>query len=103
MELKLKTKKKNYTAQTFDLTFGVVDDTIKALSPETVDFSDKMALGKAILGAWKQVEPILLELFEGVTHEELRTVKISNIATIAQGIYNHMTGVLSGMGDGEKN
>lgn len=103
MELKLRTKKKTYTAQTFDLTFGVVDDTIMALSPETVDFNDKMALGRAILGAWKQVEPILLELFEGVSHDELRTVKISNVAEIAQGIYAHLTDELADFGDSEKN
>lgn len=102
MDLKLRTKNKTYTATTFDLSFGVVDDTIKALSPETVDFTDKAALGKAILGAWKQVEPILLELFDGVTHEELRTVKISNVAEIAQGIYKHLTDELSGLGS-EKN
>ena len=45
MELKLvvkekgKGKKKTYTANAVDLSFGVVDDTIKALSPEKVDFS----------------------------------------------------------------
>ena len=44
MELKLvvkekgKGKKKTYTANAVDLSFGVVDDTIKALSPEKVDF-----------------------------------------------------------------
>ena len=103
MELTLKTKNKVYKSNTFDISFGVVDDTIKALSPETVDFNDKLALGKAILGAWKQVEPILLELFEGVTHEELRDVKMSNIVEIAQGVYSHLTDELSGLGDDSKN
>ncbi len=108
MELKLvvkdkgKGKKKTYTATAVDLSFGVVDDTIKALSPEKVDFSDSIALGKAILGAWKQLTPILMELFEGVTEEELRTAKMANIVEIAQEIFVHLSETISVLHD-EKN
>jgi hypothetical protein len=108
MELKLvvkekgKGKKKTYTANAVDLSFGVVDDTIKALSPEKVDFSDSMALGKAILGAWKQIAPILMELFDGVTEEELRTVKMTNLVEIAQEIFEHLSETISVLHD-EKN
>lgn len=107
MELKLKTKNKVYTAETFDVSFGVIDDTIKALNPETVDFEDKLALGKAIMGAWKQVEPILMDLFDGVTHDELRTVKMSNLVGIVKKLYVYMKEELSDIGndsgDDEKN
>ena len=108
MELKLvvkekgKGKKKTYTANAVDLSFGVVDDTIKALSPEKVDFADSIALGKAILGAWKQLTPILMELFEGVTEEELRTAKMANIVEIAQEIFVHLSETISVLHD-EKN
>lgn len=103
MELKLKTKEKTYTAETFDITFGAVDDLVKALNPDEVDFSDKLELGKAILGVWGQVEPLLMEIFDGVTNEELRTVKMSNIVQLAQQIFAYMSGELNKIGNNEKN
>lgn len=101
MELKLvvkekgKGKKKTYTANAVDLSFGVVDDTIKALPPEKVDFTDPLVIGKVILGEWKQISPILMEVFEGVTEEELRTVKMTNLVEIAQKIFVHLSETIS--------
>lgn len=108
MELKLvvkekgKGKKKTYTANAVDLSFGVVDDTIKALPPEKIDFSDAMVLGKVIICEWKQIAPILMEVFEGVTEEELRTVKMTNLVEIAQEIFLHLSDTISVLHD-EKN
>lgn len=103
MNLELMTKDKTYSTQTFDVTFGVVDDLIKAINPEEVDFSDKLALAKAILCAWGQIEPLLMDLFEGVTTEELRTVKMSNLVKIAQDIFAYLNGELKGVAEKVKN
>ena len=43
-----------------------------------------------------------MELFEGVTEEELRTAKMANIVEIAQEIFVHLSETISALHD-EKN
>lgn len=97
MELELRTYKsdrktvaKKYKVNSLDLSFGVMRDTIKALHPESLDLNDEKQVGLAILGAWGQVEPLLLDMFPGVTAAELDTVKLSNLIDIAKKAFEYM-------------
>lgn len=89
MEIRLpiyegKTVVKTYTAETYDIMFGTVEDLINAL-----DF-DKMSSGKdedliaaiavAIPKIFRFIKPLLKDIFEGLTDEELKHCKVKDIA-----------------------
>ena len=92
MELKLKVIDSNgnakiYTADTIDCQFGVVEDILNVLDVDNMD--NKASLAAMIIRSSKQLKPFLKDLFDGVTDEELRTAKMSNIVDIFKGLYNY--------------
>ena len=92
MELKLKVNdgKENakiYTADTIDCSFGVVEDILNILDFDKI--GNKTELAVMIMKSSKQLKPFLKDLFEGVSDEELRTVKISNIVEVFKNLYNY--------------
>ena len=92
MELKLYVtgadgKAKTYTADTIDCRFGIVEDILNVLDVDNLD--NKASLAAMIIRSSKQLKPFLKDLFAGVTDEELRTAKMSNIVEIFKGIYNY--------------
>lgn len=101
MKLELRTSEKVYTAETLDCSFGVLEDILDALDFE--DLTDIGQVGVAVLKASKRLKPFLKELFEGVTDEELRTVKTSNLVEIFKGIYAYATEELGAVGKATKN
>lgn len=92
-----------YTAERIDLSFGVMRRLLKAIDPEKIDVNDKKALGFALLSAWEQVEPMLMDMFPGVSSEELDTVKLSNLIEIAQQAFVYLSGEIGKIGNSEKN
>lgn len=111
MELKLytyesdrKTVAKTYTAESIDISYGTARNVMKVLRPEELDMNDKKKLGMALLGAWEQVEPLLMDLFPGVSSEELDTVKMSNVIEVLRESFVYLTSTLSGtIGSNSKN
>lgn len=92
MELKLKVidsngNAKTYTADTIDCQFGIVEDILNVLDVDNLN--DKTSLAAMIIRSSKQLKPFLKDLFNGLTDEELRTAKMSNIVEIFKGIYNY--------------
>ena len=92
MELKLKVIDSNgnaitYTADTIDCQFGIVEDILNVLDVDNLN--DKTSLAAMIIRSSKQLKPFLTDLFNGLTDEELRTAKMSNIVEIFKGIYNY--------------
>lgn len=90
MELKLniykdkKTIEKTYVAQDFDIMFGVVDDLLEALDIEALTGSNRESMLSAVsrlIRARKDVIfPLLKDTFDGLTDDELRRTKLSEIA-----------------------
>lgn len=70
---------KIYKAEGFDLPFGIINNVL-----ETLDFDnmDNTALGLAIVKSVKEVKPLMLDIFEGLTEEELNRVSISRLVPI---------------------
>lgn len=101
MQLKLYTKDKTYTADTLDVSFGVIEDIIDVLDFDSLD--DIKQVSVAVLKCSKQLKPFLKEVFEGVTDEELRTVKSSNIVQIFKDIYVYITQEIGNVGKATKN
>lgn len=101
MELKLKVIDSNgnskiYTADTIDCQFGIVEDILNVLDVDNMD--SKSSLAAMIIRSSKQLKPFLKDLFDGVTDEELRTAKMSNIVEIFKVLYNYAISELGALG-----
>lgn len=91
MELKLniyEKKKiiKTYTAETYDLMFGTVEDFINVIDINNIDLENKEGLikvaSKVVVSALDIIKPLLKDVFDGLTDEELRNTKISEIVDV---------------------
>ena len=75
-----KTLEKTYTATQFDLMWGTMEDLVQCVDLDKVD--DKAAVGGMILKLLPQLKPLLMQIFEGVTEEEIRRTKVSELVPI---------------------
>lgn len=92
MELKLniynkKEVVKTYKAETYDIMFGTVEDLIKVLDLDTMQSGDdveiiKVATKVVITGLDDIIKPLLKDIFEGLTDEELRNTKVTDIVKV---------------------
>lgn len=85
---------KTYTAQSCDLLFAPIEDTLAVL--EGGDFTDEKTLTKLIFTMMKQVKPILKDVFYGLTDEELKRTSLNEVVTVIICILSEaMSGILS--------
>lgn len=104
LKLNVRTKEgsaKTYTTDTIDFSFGVVEDVLDALNLENL--SDKNQIAIMVVKCSKQLRPFLKEIFEGVTDDELRTVKMSNLVEVFKGLYHYASVELGLLVSDEKN
>lgn len=78
---------KTYTADTIDCSFGVVEDILNALNFESIKTGNKFELAAMVIKCMDQLKPFLKEIFVGVTDEELRKAKMSNIVDVFKNLY----------------
>ena len=98
MELKLniyEKKKiiKTYTAETYDLMFGTVEDLLDVMDIDNIQADNRTELLKAVAKVLAHsmdiVKPLLKDVFEGLTDEELRNTKISEIVDALSNIVTY--------------
>lgn len=91
MELKLNIYEKRkivktYTAETYDIMFGTVEDLIDVLNLDGLNTNDNAELinvaSKVVVNGMGIVKPLLKDMFEGLTDEELKNTKVKEIATV---------------------
>ena len=85
MEIKLniyKGKKieKTYTTTSYDLMYGTVEDFINIIDVDKIN--DEIAVAGMIVKGFGQVKPLLMDVFEGLTEEELKNTKIKELVTV---------------------
>lgn len=77
---------KTYTAETYDLMFGTVEDFINVIDINNIDLENKESLikiaSKVVVSALDIIKPLLKDVFDGLTDAELRNTKISEIVEI---------------------
>lgn len=78
---------KTYTTDTVDCSFGVVEDILNALNFESIKTGNKFELAAMVIKCMDQLKPFLKEIFAGVTDEEIRKAKMSNIVDIFKNLY----------------
>lgn len=108
MELKLNIYKnqreveKTYTADTYDIMFGTVEDFMNMLDLEAFmgsgDTSTLMAAaGKLIKGSRELLKPLLKDIFPGLTDDELRRVKGKELLEVVAGLTGFSLGEIKAM------
>lgn len=77
---------KTYTAETYDIMFGTVEDLIDTFNLDGLNANDNVELIKVatsiVMNGMDVVKPLLKDIFEGLTDEELRNAKIKEVATV---------------------
>lgn len=101
MKLELRTKSRTYTAESLDISFGVLEDILNALDFDNL--GDARQVGVAVLKASKQLKPFIKELFPEATDEDIRSAKTSNLIEIFKGLYVYATEELGKVGEATKN
>ena len=76
---------KTYTAETYDLMFGTVEDLIDLIDLDQLkngtDAEIIKLVGKVLINGMGIIKPLLKDIFEGLTDEELKKTKVSEIST----------------------
>ena len=89
MKLNIYEKKKiikTYTAETYDLLFGTVEDLVDILELDTLKTVSDVEVIKlatnVITKGMDIIKPLLKDIFEGLTDDELRNTHVSEIVTV---------------------
>lgn len=89
MKLNIYEKKnvvKTYEADAYDLMFGVLEDVANAVKLDDLkngsDTEIIKMVGNFVLSSMSTVKELLKDIFEGITDEELKNTKVSEIAAV---------------------
>lgn len=91
MELKLNIYKKReiiktYTAETYDLMFGTVEDLLELINIDNLQTGSDVEIiklvGNVVTKGMAIIKPLLKDIFEGLTDDELKCTKVNDIATV---------------------
>ena len=108
MELRLNIYKKQnevektYSANTYDLMFGTMEDFIEIIdldklsSNKNEDFVS--AIARLVTEGMGQLKPLFLDVFEGLTEEELRRTKVNELVTIVFNIIKYSVAQINSTG-----
>ncbi len=85
-----KTVVKTYEAETYDLMYGTVEDflnlidvqNLQILTTETVENNQILGVAELVTNCFGQVAPLLMDIFDGLTTEELRNTKVSEVVAV---------------------
>lgn len=84
---------KTYTAETYDLMFGTVEDLLDVIDIDNIQEGNKAdllkAVAKVLASSLDIVKPLLKDIFEGLTDEELRKTKLSEIVDAISNIITY--------------
>ena len=98
MELKLniyEKKKviKTYTTETYDLMFGTVEDLVDLVDLDKLENGTDAEIiklvGNVVIKGMNIIKPLLKDIFEGITDEELKKTRVSEIVDALVGIVKY--------------
>lgn len=89
MKLNIYDKKnivKTYEAETYDLMFGTVEDILKLVKIDDMktgsDVEVIKMVGSMLIGGLDDVKFLLFDIFDGLTDDELRCTKTTEVAKV---------------------
>ena len=71
---------KTYTAEGYDLMMGTIEDFMEIIYVENLN--DTTAVAKMVMKGYKQIKPLMKDVFPGLTDEEFRQIKINNLIEV---------------------
>lgn len=71
---------KTYTAEGYDLMLGTVEDIMNVIDVDKMN--DNRAVALMVMQGYRQIKPLLQDVFAGVTSEELDRVKIKEVVVV---------------------
>lgn len=99
MELKLNVYKgrqveKTYTADSYDIMFGTIEDIIgvidlDALTNQKNDADFVRAVGGVIVKGFDQLKPLLMDIFPDLTEEELRRTRVKELVPLVMDVIKY--------------
>ena len=110
MELKLNiyNKKeivKTYKTDTYDLMFGTVEDLIDLIDLDKFQTGSDVELikvvGEVVINGLGIIKPLLKDIFDGLTDEELRNTKTSELVIVLTEIIKFTVAQISKGGNGK--
>lgn len=96
---------KEYSVNALDLSFGVVEDVINILDFENMQDAKSKDFMLILVKAKEQIRPLLMDIFDGLTEEEVRHTRTQNLIEVFRGLFAHISeelGIISETAD-EKN
>lgn len=90
---------KTYTSETVDLTFGQLEDVICILDGKRLDNNEDMV--NLVRESLPELKELLKYIFEGLTDDELRNTRISELIQVCIRIFH--TAIMEIRGIGSKN
>lgn len=109
MELKLNIYEKRrivktYTADTYDIMFGTLEDIIGAVDVEKLqgsagDTEFIAAVAKIITQGFGVFKPLLKDIFDGLTDEELRNTRVKDVVPVIMGVLQYAFSEMTNMGN----
>lgn len=77
---------KTYEAETYDLMFGVLEDVAAAVKLDELktgtDVEIVKMIGNLVLTSMDTVKGLMKDIFDGLTDEELKNTRVSEIAAV---------------------
>lgn len=99
---------KTYTAETYDIMFGTVEDLLNLIDLDKLngkndnDIEFIQAAVDVVINGLGIIKPLLQDIFEGLTDDELRNTKVSEVASVLVTIIKFTISQIS-KGNTEKN
>lgn len=89
MKLNIYDKKeivKTYEVETYDLMFGTVEDVADAINLDQLETGSDAEIiklvGKLVIGSMDTVKNLLKDIFVGLTDDEIKNTKVTEIAHV---------------------
>lgn len=92
---------KQFKTETVDIMFGTIEDIIEIVDIDKLD--NNLEYAKIILVAMKKLKPLLKDIFTGLTDEDLRNTKITELVPLFKDIIKYMMSEINNLGNGSKN
>lgn len=86
---------KTYSSDTYSLMFGTMEDVVHLIDVEKLQSGDINspeflgAVAQILVGSMDVVKPIMFEVFDGLTEDEIRNTKVSEIVPIFIDIFKY--------------
>lgn len=98
---------KTYEAESYDLLFGTLEDFVNVIDErlfnDDVNDVDFAKIGLSLLkDSMGQIKPLILDVFEGLTEEEIRKTKTSELLGVILAIAKYSFAEIKGISS-EKN